>query len=152
MCVIVDANVAGDVFATPCSADFQPLINWIESKDGKIVYGGKLATELYFSSERVKRRIMELNRRGTALYFSDSSLAAELQRLEQTKLCRSNDVHILALALATKVRLLCSRDKDLQADFKNPQILNDPRGHVYQNASHRHLLKHTKGCIGNPPK
>jgi hypothetical protein len=37
-------------------------------------------------------------------------------------------------------------------DVKNVQLLAKPRGHVYRNASHQHLLGHHCGCPGNAPK
>ena len=39
------------------------------------------------------------------------------------KLHRSNDRHILTLALASEARVLCSDDRDRHADFKDKEIL-----------------------------
>jgi hypothetical protein len=38
----------------------------------------------------------------------------------------------------------------LHIDFKNLVLLSNPRGTVYQNEHHSHLLKHTNSCIGRP--
>ena len=58
---------------------------------------------------------------------------------------RSNDTHIIAIALVEKkARLLfCTEDGDqkLQDDFTDPEIINNPRGKVYKNKTQEHLLR-----------
>ena len=50
---------------------------------------------------------------------------------------KSNDTHILAIALVEKkARLLFGSDTNLHKDFTNPRIINDPRGSIYQNKTH----------------
>jgi hypothetical protein len=73
---------------------------------------------------------------------------AEEEEWLRTQELRSNDPHVIALARASGARTLCSRDRELHKDFKNPALVNDPRGSVYQSPSHRHLLGHTSGCPG----
>ena len=46
MCLIVDANLAALIFSVPPRDDFQPVIEWLTNKDGKLVVGGHLAVEL----------------------------------------------------------------------------------------------------------
>lgn len=76
------------------------------------------------------------------LSISNSAAKLRLQSADQPP--KSDDPHILALALVSGVRLLCSRDTALHADFKNPRILR-PAGSVYQNRRHRHLLRAHRG-------
>jgi hypothetical protein len=149
MCVIIDNDLAHGVFAYPCREEFTPLMQWVETGDGRIVHGGKLTRELC-RSEKIRRFLMELGRQGKALVINHPDQASEEVRLEQSGLCESNDFHVLALAILARVRLLCSGDQSLHTDFRNSRIINNPRGHVYQNASHSHLLEHTDGCIGKP--
>jgi hypothetical protein len=147
MCVIVDADIASILCSNPPHADLTRLIYWIECEDGKIVYSGKLKGEL-FKIANAKRRLLGWWRAGKALENNDPRIGQEQERLRQEDVCESNDYHILALALVTRVRLLCSHDKKLHADFTNPQVINNPRGHIYQNRSHDRLLRHTRGCMG----
>jgi hypothetical protein len=56
------------------------------------------------------------------------------------RLCRSNDLHIIALARVARVGLLCSRDQALADDFTNRTLIANPRGRVYKYARHRTLL------------
>ena len=44
---------------------------------------------------------------------------------------RSDDEHVLALALVSGARLLVAHDRHLRRDFGNPSIISDPRGKVY---------------------
>ena len=61
--------------------------------------------------------------------------------------CVSDDPHVIALAQESGARLLCSLDEALHTDFTNPRLINAPRGHVYQNAAHKHLIRlHCKKC------
>jgi hypothetical protein len=147
MCVIIDADVASILCKVPPSPDLNQIIYWVECQDGKIVYGGKLKTELYLMKD-VRRRFQGWWRAGKALENNDPRMEEEERKLMESGLCSSKDHHVLALAIVTRVRLLCSHDKNLHSDFTNPAIINDPRGHVYQNHGHNHLLCHTPGCIG----
>lgn len=49
---------------------------------------------------------------------------------------KSDDPHIIALALIAGVKVLVSKDNKLIADFKG----HVSRGKVYKTKSHRHLL------------
>ena len=62
-------------------------------------------------------------------------------------MCRSDDEHVLALAVVSGARLLYTNDTALIADFKNREIIANPRGKVYSTAvsnrvtaTHRRLL------------
>lgn len=147
MCVIVDANRAGVVFAPAVSEDFEPLRRWLDDpdKDGILVYGGKLAAELQ-KSERSRRYLRALFRAGRARRFSSKELIAEEGALRNSAAVKSNDPHVLALARLSGARTLCSEDLDLHADFKNPDLISKPRGKIYRRADHAHLLTHTTSC------
>ena len=50
---------------------------------------------------------------------------------------KSNDEHIIALAIVTTAKLLLSKDKKLCMDFKNPDLVG---GNVYKLAQAKKLL------------
>jgi hypothetical protein len=147
VCIIVDANLASLVFAAPTRPDFEPIIRWIDEGDGKLVVGGRNGHELNKVSAAA-RRIREWGRRGKAWQMSDALVDSETNRVKSLGICVSDDQHVIALARVASVRLVCSGDGDLHTDVKNKDLLDKPRGQVYQNASHSSLLRHTSGCVG----
>ncbi len=147
MCVIVDVNCAFLVFVASPHADFIPLSEWLgdPKKDGCVVVGGQLRRELGRRDE-TRRYILGLARAARAKIFPDSAIDEETVRLKRSGGCRCNDPHVIALARISGARTLCSRDKALHADFKNPNLVCDPPGAIYQVAGHVSLLKHTPSC------
>jgi len=151
LCVIVDASVAGLVFAVPHKADYVPLWDWLEKKDGKLVYGGRVTDELGRLSN-VRRRLAEMKRSGRALECSRQEVDNQEKAIRKLRLCRSNDSHVIALARVSGARVLCADDRDLEADFKNLQLVPKFRGSIYKKARDKPMLKHNGICIGRPKK
>jgi hypothetical protein len=139
MCLIVDANTISLVLTPPPKEHEKPIHDAIFKKKAIAVYGGKLARE-YAKLRRVSRLIRELDRVGAFVKVPDPDVDAMTAAIIEEGTCVSDDEHIIALARVSNVRLLCSHDQDLHADFTNLQILK-PRGSVYQRKSHRHLIR-----------
>lgn len=143
MCAIVDANLASDFFGDPVDEDLRPLWDWIVEGHGVLVVGGQLIEELEELGD-ARRVLRNWERAGRARTAPHDEVEDETRRLKRAnrraKLYRSNDPHVIALARVSKARLLCSRDKRLHADFGNKDLIDGPRGVVYQNSSHAHLL------------
>lgn len=150
MCVIVDANLFSDVFSRPPHSDFQPIHDWIDDGNGKLVFGGSKMAEEMDRVNNARRRIREWAQRGKALQVPSARVDARARELERTDTCESNDTHIIALAQLSESRVLCSLDRALTNDFKNRTLLSGPKGSVYRKAEHRRLLAHTPHCIGRP--
>ncbi|RJP34442.1 MAG: hypothetical protein C4547_10970 [Phycisphaerales bacterium] len=151
MCLIVDANRAADTFAAPVSPDAVPVVQWLLRKDGRIVYGGRLTVEL-FRVEPARRALRELKRAGRAVELDYDAVDSETERVSSTGLCVSDDPHIIAVARVSGARVLFTSDSDLHRDFKNPRLVNGPRGTIYQSAKHADLLRHTAICPGPPSR
>ncbi len=151
MCIIIDANQASNVFQNAVNDDFKPIIKWLFSKDGMMVYGGKLAEELAKVSS-ASHAIKVLQDAGHAQHFNDRDVNIEEQSIIRMKVCVSNDPHIIALARLTGARTLCSHDTLLHKDFKNTFLINKPKGCIYQEKSHTDLLGHTVSCQKNKYK
>lgn len=131
MCAIVDANVRDEVFGDASSEPGKLFLNWlIRPNGGTLALGGKLRQELARLGNFLKI-YEQLRLNGRVLDVSDSLVDAAAETLEARQICRSNDAHVLALAQVSGARLLHTNDQDLQQDFNNPQIVNDPRGVVY---------------------
>ncbi len=142
--MIVDANLAARVFQETAEPDLAPILNWLAA-GGELVFGGHLATELS-RMDKPKRFLLALLRAGRARRVSDASIAAEEAVVEATGHCRSNDQHVLALARVSGARTLCTYDRDLQRDFRDPRLISDQRGSIYQRKEHARLLRHTTSC------
>lgn len=137
MCLIVDANVASLVFSAKPHDDFRPIWNALSKGQAVAVHGGHLTVE-YKRLTRIRRLLLELNRRGALRKVEDAPVELATANFGEKEI-RSDDPHILGLAQITNVRLLCSHDRDLHADFTNPALLQ-PQGSVYQNSGHAPLI------------
>ena len=80
-------------------------------------------------------------------------MAAKTQDLQDEGQCRSDDPHVLALAIVSGARLLYSNDAALQRDFKDKRLIDSPRGKVYSTLegnnfqrAHQRLLQRTDLC------
>jgi hypothetical protein len=139
MCLIVDNNVAADFF-TGSNTEFLPLFEAVKGSGCCVVYGGHLKRE-YFRSPKVRAALRLLDQAGKARVVPDTEVDQATETLIQAGTCLSDDPHVIALAQVTNSRLLCSLDQALHTDFTDGAILHSPRGKVYQNSSHRHLVR-----------
>lgn len=142
MSLIVDVNVAHKVLKRDDDPDFGEVARRLGRPRPpivRIVYGGRLRRELLKDAE-VGSRLAKLDRAGRAILVSDERCDELEKQLIAGHCCVSDDPHVIALAQASGVRLLCSDDQDLHADFTNKCLLSNPRGHVYQNRTHDGLL------------
>jgi hypothetical protein len=144
MCLIVDANLAGIVFSSPPHPDFVPVVDWL-AEDGCLILGGHLGTELD-RLEKARRFLVALLRAGRAKRIPDAQVSQEEAAVRGTGHCLSNDAHVVALARVSGARTLCTHDKTLQKDFRNPRLVANPRGSIYQRQEHAKLLRHTRSC------
>jgi predicted nucleic acid-binding protein len=145
MCLIVDANAGGIFLAQP-----GPIRDWLLGAAGnpRLVAAGALRTELTQISE-VSRFLVQLERAGRLRSAPSESLDLEVRRLHRQANCRSNDLHVLALAIVSGARTLATFDGALAADFRSASIISRPRGNVYRNPKiHAHLLRHTPTSCG----
>ena len=143
MCLIVDANVAGQFLGQK-----GPVLDWLLGKRGnpRLVAAGKLREELA-RHETVKRVLVLLDRAGRLRSAATDDIRRAEHRLQAGGHCISNDHHILALAIISGARTLATLDRHLARDFKNARIVSNPRGSIYSDPeAHGHLLRHSKSC------
>ena len=145
MCLIIDNNVASQVLVDREHPDFSPIYRSIESRRTILIHGGQLTKE-YSGNRRVMEALEELDRIGAARRISDTKIGPELSFVHDSGRCISDDPHIIALARASGARVLCSLDRDLATDFKNPRLLS-PKGKVYKRREHARRLLAT-ACLG----
>ena len=139
MCLIIDLNVVNLIFPQP-TTDFEPVFKAISQKRARIVYGGKLKRE-YQRAAQFWRVLVRLDQQGSARPIDDAQVDALAKKLLQGGTCCSDDEHVLALAVVSGSRLLCSNDGNLCADFRNATLISNPRGNVYRRPAHASLIR-----------
>lgn len=136
MCIILDANLFTDYMKrTP---DMQPVWRWLEGvrgsqRRGKLAYSPTDKFQAEIRKHPFKTKLVELRRAGLLREVPVAEVKEAESGLPPLK---SDDPHVVALAVAGKVSVLVSRDQDLHADFKKLA-----GGKVYQTAAHKRLLK-----------
>lgn len=143
MCAIVDANVGASLLRAPDAARNALMHKWIRG-GGRIAIGGKLRAELAQIGE-VRRWLVTLSTAGRVVDVADDRVDAEEEALRPS--CESDDSHVIALARVSGARVVFTDDAALRRDVKNARLLAKPRGKIYSDASHAHLLTR-KTCAG----
>ena len=137
MCLILDASKFGD-FLNQKNADMQPVRDWHDEYGNSFVYSltKKLKRELK-KSTRMESNFREWERTGKAHIVDKQKVINEQARVKKdlSIVLKSDDEHIIALALASEVRLLVSGDEKLKEDFN--YIVN---GDTYMNKEDVDLL------------
>ncbi len=124
MCVvaIVDAD-SFSVLAKRQGLGDRLFLSWIGSRHGILAIS---SAGQYFTELQKNGAVMELIRRydqgGQLRKISTEQLSVADDQIVQKNL-RSNDSHILSLALASDAKVLCSQDGKLREDFKDRGIL-----------------------------
>ena len=153
MCAIVDANVVSEVFGSNLPPAGEKFFDWLNKGSGRLVVGGKLLEELEQGSADFRRWGQEAQLAGKMRIVNKSDVDARTDQIQSEVAIRSDDPHVIALAQISRARLLYSNDGNLQQDFKNKSLIDDPRGKVYSTSedgsfqrSHDRLLKNKNLC------
>ena len=153
MCAIVDANVAHQVFGQNRPPAGQRFFEWLSSRRGQLVVGGRLLEELS-GNVGLLQWLRSAGLYGRARSVIDENVNDRAEALRRSNICTSNDEHVIALALVSGARLLYTNDQALIDDFKNRDIIAGPRGKIYTTAArggeitdaHRQLLAARNLC------
>ena len=126
----------------------------VDSGGMRLVIGGELLQELD-KDTRFRTWRQQAVLAGRVRVLGADSIKARTDELRNEGACRSNDLHVLALAQVCGARLLFSNDLVLRDDFRNGELVNRPRGRIYSTRaggqlrdSHRRLLRRTDLCRG----
>lgn len=153
MCAILDANVAHEVFSKEGPPAGKAFFNRISGGRLRLVVGGKLLEELQ-ANNSCKEWILQATLAGLVHTVNAEAVDTESTNLSRTGSCRSNDLHVIALARLSRARLLYSNDLSLHADFKDRTLISGPTGKIYSTHTggelrnaHRQLLRRTDLCL-----
>ncbi len=145
MCLVIDTNVWCSVFRTDSisHAEYSPVLKWITTGPGFIVYGGtKYATELR-KAPRYAAIFLELKKKGRVKLVDGSKVDADATRVEQAaNTARCNDAHLIAIFCVSGCRLLCSNDQESDEFIKDKAYYTDGQKppSIYRSVQHSHLL------------
>ena len=148
MCVIVDSNTLGRL-KNPDDEDMEPVRHWLTRKNGKIVYSntGKFKTE--WRKAGMENWSRERNRANQFKLVIDGVQEKEEELKGKIK---SDDEHIIALALVAGVDVLVSYSEGPHRGRKNTGAIGDRKlfddfrdrnlvgGKVYTRKEHQHML------------
>lgn len=153
-CAILDADCAAEVFGRDSSEAGEVFRQWVTEGQVRLMYGAGLREEL---GELTKFTQWAASRPPTLRYYGEPSLREVKAGLEARRRpngeIRSNDTHVLAIAIVSGARLLYSRDKKLRTDFTNRNVVSEPQGRLYNTGAkdkvtpqHRLLLRQAEPC------
>ncbi len=134
MCIILDANLFSEYLQN--TPDMAPVRQWLEGskrRRGKLAYSPTAKFRAEVRRHPFRDKLVELRRAGLLKEIPTAKVAEEEDKLPDLK---SDDPHVVALAVAGRVSVLVSKDRDLHQDFKG--VVKG--GKVYQTAKHRRLL------------
>lgn len=130
MCAILDNDVASEVFGQDRPAAGKAFFDWIDSGRGSLVAGGRLLEELD-GTRAFKEWRRQALLAGRFRRVNDRAVEERTRKLERESSCRSDDPHVVALALVSGARLLYSNDRSLGDDFRDRTLIGNPPGKVY---------------------
>ena len=143
MCAIIDNCAFSQVFneADKNHKKFKPVNDWIVSGSGKFVYGGTKYIEQLKQGRRA-RLVAELSRRGKVVRLPTEEVDAVAAKLKEKVPDRDfDDEHIVAIAIVSKCRIVCTGDKRSHPYIKRrdlyPKPMKPPK--IYQSARNSEL-------------
>ena len=131
MCAIVDINVVHQGLGRERTEAGKFFFDWLLNGGILVVGGSKFESEIRRDSKFL-RFVNERRQSGKVRQgIKRDEVDAEHESLINRNICKSDDEHILALAIVSGTRILFTNDRDLQEDFKTSRIISKPRGQVY---------------------
>lgn len=146
MCLIIDACLAHHVFSRNPTEVGQIIRNWTLKGENRLVFGGEQARELFKLAE-ARRWIRAAWQAGKARQIDSSAIEKELTALRGSGVeIKSNDLHVLALALASGAQALFTEDQALMDDFRTRAITRTNDRWILNRPEHRKKLYSSKTC------
>ena len=148
MCVILDTNLADEVFrASPGSVPSE-FFRWMSSRQCRLVVGGQLRRELEHVNAYLRWSRIAL-RAGRLRQEDDEVIDERTRELKLGNACRSDDAHVIALAQISGARVLYSDDRALRDDFTDTALLR-PRGRLLPLGGTRNASRARQRLLAEP--
>ncbi|MCY4223365.1 MAG: PIN domain-containing protein [Bacteroidetes bacterium] len=149
MCAILDANVVHEVFKNGEDDAGKQFFRWINGGLGRLVIGGRLTDELSHASVNFRQWAKTAIKRGIIRTVRIDQIHQTEKDLIAGGNTQSNDIHIIALARVSGARLLFSNDTALHKDFRNKDLIDQPRGKVFSTLKSKQFTKAHKYLLEN---
>jgi len=155
MCIVIDTNRLSSVLNPKASdhGEFRPILDWIDRRKTKIVYGGTKYKEELSKAPKYFSTLVEMKKAGKVHEVDDGEVDRwENEIARKTQHTNFNDQAIVAIVIVSRCRLVCSND---QASFSfirlktlYPNGVSRPS--IYTGRRNVALLnhKHIKGRCG----
>ena len=138
MCAIIDANVSHEVFGSSRPEAGKEFFVWLHDGSGFLVVGGRLLDELYSTQAREWARQAALS--GQMKIVNSTDVAVKERELLDQHVLRSDDPHVIALALVSGARLLYSNDPGPSAGFRGQTACRRSKGQSLYDANTQKFL------------
>ena len=147
MCAIVDVNVSHEVFGDNRPEAGMKFFERLDSGLLRLVVSRKLLAELNYVKARqwIQQGILA----GRIRQEASGPVDGREEELGREGRCRSNDIHVIALAQISGARLLYSNDRALHEDFGNKLLIDRPRGKVYSTNERKDFTGGHAGLLNN---
>ena len=161
MCAIIDANILTTEFKPqdelesdkPKTAG-EVFYEKVQQGKLRLVTGGQLLKEpATRDPDKIHSSWRELIRAGLVERYNNNTVNTQTNKIKKQGNYKSDDPHIIALAQVSGARLLYTNDEDLQKDFGNKSLIDNPRGKIYSTLrgkectpAHRKLLARKDLC------
>ncbi len=148
MCIVIDTNTLSCIF-NPNNANhknFKPVLDWIKS-GGRIIYGGEhykkeLMNSGYYKIVKLyrdKKQVIDLDMEYQGCVDKEEK---KIESLGYSK--QFDDMHIIAIILVSRCKIVCTKDKTFTTKFLKKKELyvktkiKIPK--VYSNSKNKDLL------------
>ena len=120
MCVVIDANAATQSIGRGATEAGSRFLEYVSKGRLVLAYGGaKFRRELAGCGEGFRRWLALALSNKRVVSVSDEMVATVVHELKVLRSCRSNDVHVVALARVANAGLVFTNDRLLQSDCQN---------------------------------
>lgn len=124
MCIVIDICTLAPVFESSCKkhSDFKPVLDWINQRKGKMIYGGKTYRKELLNG-KYRKIIIELTKAGKAKELPEEEVNHKTVELGNTITHRDyDDPHIIAITIVSRSRIICSDDERAYPFFQKPLL------------------------------
>ena len=145
MCIVIDINVLSMVFneSNERHAEFVAVREWIDVRDGYLVFGGTKYKAELAKTIRYLRLVRLLYDGGKAISILDAVVdKIENEVCKKLEKSKCDDPHIIALLGASRCSLLCSVDSRSFEFIKDRNLYpkGAPRVRIYTSPRNASLL------------